>query len=60
MTSRVYGLQDSRIKPQNETSLANDWNFNFIKNPTRETVLDFEKAAVKTFEAVYANNRENY
>lgn len=31
-------LRESRIKPDNESSVSNDWNFRFVKDPSREVV----------------------
>lgn len=57
MTSRVHGLADSRVKPENEKAVEKDWNFRFVKDPTRETVLLFEKEALSLFHQVYEQRK---
>jgi hypothetical protein len=37
--------------------LSNDWNFKFVKNPTRDTIYQFEKAATSAFFNVYNDSR---
>lgn len=58
MSSRIIGLNESRVKPQNQSSLSSDWNFKFVKEPTRETVLEFEKVALKVFDTVYNKSKD--
>lgn len=58
-TSKILDLRDSKIKPQNESSVGNDWNFRFAKNPTRQTVLEFERVALGTFKNALVDSKKN-
>jgi hypothetical protein len=46
-----------KILPKNEDTLSDDWNYRFIKEPTRKTILEFEGAALDFFYCTVDHNK---